>query len=63
MIAQSADSGQSKYNAKGAELTGGTYLAPNESVVWRGLGFSANGVYDCAFALNKKATEVNSSEQ
>ncbi len=43
MLAQSADSGQSQYNDKGAMLTGGTYLASNGSVVWKGLGFSANG--------------------
>lgn len=58
MLAQSVDSGQSGYNAKGAELTGGTYRGSNGSVVWKGLGFSANGPYDCAFALNQQATEV-----
>ena len=40
-------------------LTGGTYLAPNGSVVWKGLGFSANGPYDCAFALNGNGSEVS----
>ena len=59
VLAQSADSGQSAYNEKGAMLTGGTYLAPNGSVVWRGFGFSANGPYDCAFALNKNGSEVS----
>ena len=39
-------------------LTGGTYLASNGSVVWKGLGFSANGPYDCAFALTGNGTEV-----
>ncbi len=39
-------------------LTGGTYLAPNGSVVWRGFGFSANGPYDCAFALTGNGSEV-----
>ena len=41
-------------------LTGGTYLAPNGSVVWKGLGFSANGPYDCAFALTGNGSEVGS---
>ena len=58
VLAQSADSGQSQYNEKGAMLTGGTYLAPNGSVVWKGFGFSANGPYDCAFALNGNGSEV-----
>ena len=58
VLAQSADSGQSQYNEKGAMLTGGTYLAPNGSVVWRGFGFSANGPYDCAFALTGNGSEV-----
>lgn len=61
MLAQSIDSGQSEYNSKGAELTGGTYLAPNGTVVWSGFGFSANGPYDCAFALNKDGTEVSAN--
>ena len=39
-------------------LTGGTYLAPNGSVVWKGMGFSANGPYDCAFALIGNGSEV-----
>ena len=39
-------------------LTGGTYLIPNGSVLWKGLGFSANGPYDCAFALNGNGSEV-----
>ena len=39
-------------------LTGGTYLTPNGSVLWKGLGFSANGPYDCAFALNGNGSEV-----
>lgn len=39
-------------------LDGGTYLAPNGSVVWKGLGFSANGPYDCAFALSGNGSEV-----
>jgi len=56
VLAQSADSGQSEYNEKGAMLMGGTYIAPNGSVVWRGFGFSANGPYDCAFALDKNGT-------
>ena len=59
MLAQSVDSGQFKYNEKGAELTGGTYLEPNSSVVWRGLGFSANGPYDCAFALDRQEKDVS----
>jgi len=58
VLAQSADSGQLEYNEKGAMLMGGTYLAPNGSVVWRGFGFSANGPYDCAFALNMNGSEV-----
>ena len=58
MLAQSADSGQSQYNEKGAMLTGGTYLAPNGSVIWKGFGFSANGPYDCAFALSENGSEV-----
>lgn len=40
-------------------LTGGTYLAPNGTVIWKGLGFSANGPYDCAFALIGNGTEVS----
>lgn len=52
VLGQSADSGQPRYNEKGAMLTGGTFLAPNGSVVWKGFGFSANGPYDCAFALS-----------
>ena len=58
VLAQSADSGQAEYNEKGAMLTGATYLAPNGSVVWRGFGFSANGPYECAFALNNNGSEV-----
>ena len=58
VLAQSADSGQPQYNEKGAMLTGGTYLAPNGSVVWKGFGFSANGPYDCAFALSGNGSEV-----
>lgn len=58
VLAQSADSGQSQYNEKGAMLTGGTYLAPNGSVIWKGLGFSANGPYDSAFALIGNGSEV-----
>ena len=58
VLAQSADSGQSQYNEKGAMLTGGTYLAPNGSVVWKGFGFSANGPYDCAFALSGNGSQV-----
>ncbi|KAF6240047.1 hypothetical protein HO173_001657 [Letharia columbiana] len=59
VLAQSADSGQSPYNEKGAMLTGGTYLAPNGSVVWKGFGFSANGLYDCAFALSGNGSEAD----
>ena len=59
MLAQSADSGQSEYNSKEAELTGGTYLALNASVVWRGFEFRANGPYECAFALHKDGKEVS----
>ena len=33
VIAQSADSGQSEYNEKGALLYGGVYQAPNSSVI------------------------------
>ena len=51
MIAQSADSGQSRYNDKGALLYGTAYVAANGSVTWKGAGLSANGVYDAAFAL------------
>ena len=51
--------GQSQYNEKGAMLTGGTYLAPNGSVIWKGLGFSANGPYDCAFAWSGNRSEVS----
>ena len=51
--------GQSQYNEKGAMLTGGTYLAPNGTVIWKGLGFSANGPYDCAFALTGNGSEVS----
>jgi hypothetical protein len=58
VIAQSAESGQPKYNIKGAMLAGGTYLAPNGSVIWKGLGFSANSPYDTAFALNKDGSQV-----
>ena len=58
VLAQSTDSGQSEYNEKGAMLTGGTYLAPNGSVLWKGFGFSANGPYDCAFALRGNGSEV-----
>ena len=39
-------------------LTGGTYLAPNASVLWKGFGFSANGPYDCAFALSGNGSMV-----
>ena len=39
-------------------LTGGTYLAKNGSVVWKGFGFSANGPYDCAFTLSGNGSEV-----
>ena len=59
VIAQSADSGQSEYNEKGALLSGGVYQAPNSSIVWKGLGFSANGPYDTAFALGPKGLEAN----
>jgi hypothetical protein len=59
VIAQSADSGQSEYNEKGAMLSGGTYLAKNGSVTWKGLGYSANGPYDCAFALSANGTVVS----
>ena len=59
MLAQSADSGQTEYNAKGAMLMGGTYLAPNGSVIWKGFGFSANGGYNCAFALASNGTQVS----
>ena len=59
VIAQSADSGQNEYNEKGALLYGGVYQAPNSSVVWKGLGFSANGPYDCAFALGKDGKDVS----
>lgn len=59
VLAQSADSGQSQYNEKGAMLTGGTYLAPNGSVIWKGFGFSANGPYDCAFALTENGSEAD----
>ena len=58
VLGQSADSGQPRYNEKGAMLTGGTFLAPNGSVVWKGFGFSANGPYDCAFALSGNGSEV-----
>jgi len=58
VIAQSADSGQSQYNDKGALLYGGTYIAENGSVIWKGLGFSANGPYDAAFALEKSGARV-----
>ncbi|MCJ1226239.1 hypothetical protein MMC12_002889 [Toensbergia leucococca] len=58
VIAQSADSGQSQYNEKGALLYGGTYVAVNGSIVWKGLGFSANGPYDAAFALGKGGMEA-----
>ena len=37
----------------GALLEGGVYIAPNNSLIWKGLGFSANGPYDTAFALDK----------
>lgn len=59
MLAQSADSGQSEYETHGAMLTGGTYIATNGSVVWRGFGFSANGPYDCAFALSENGTAAD----
>jgi len=58
VIAQSADSGQSQYNDKGALLYGGTYIAENGSVIWKGLGFSANGPYDAAFALEESGARV-----
>lgn len=59
VLAQSIDSNQSQYNEKGAMLTGGTYLAPNGSVIWKGFGFSANGPYDCAFALSGSGSEAD----
>jgi hypothetical protein len=59
VIAQSADSGQNEYNEKGALLYGGAYQAPNSSIVWKGLGFSANGPYDAAFALGPKGLTAN----
>ena len=59
VIAQSADSGQYQYNRKGALLYGGVYLERNGSVIWRGLGMSANGVYDAAFALGAKGKVVS----
>lgn len=59
VIAQSADSGQSEYNEKGALLYGGVYQAPNSSIVWKGLGFSANGPYDAAFALGPKGLKAD----
>ena len=58
MIAQSADSGQSEYNSKGALLYGGAYIAANGSIIWKGLGFSANGPYDAAFALGREGKNV-----
>ena len=58
VIAQSADSGQSQYNAKGALLSGGAYIAGNGSVMWKGLGFSQNGPYDAAFALGTNGKQV-----
>ena len=59
VIAQSADSGQSEYNEKGALLYGGVYQGLNGSVIWKGLGFSANGPYDAAFALGPKGLEAD----
>lgn len=59
VIAQSADSGQSQYNIKGALLYGGAYAAANGSIIWKGLGFSQNGPYDCAFALGPKGKAVS----
>ncbi|KAK5111247.1 hypothetical protein LTR62_005275 [Meristemomyces frigidus] len=38
--------------AYGAVLTGSVYIAPNNSITWNGLGFSATGPYNCAFALS-----------
>lgn len=58
MVTQSADWGQSEYNIKGAMLAGGTYLALNGSMTWKGLGFSANSPYDTTFALNKDGSQV-----
>jgi hypothetical protein len=58
VIAQSADSGQSQYNDKGALLYGGTFIAENGSVIWKGLGFSANGPYEAAFALEENGAQV-----
>ncbi|KLO13608.1 hypothetical protein SCHPADRAFT_940268 [Schizopora paradoxa] len=59
-IAQSADSGQNGiFNEKGALLYGGVYFAPNGSVEWRGLGFSANGPFDAAFALSPDGKDAN----
>ena len=37
-------------------------MAVNGSIVWKGLGFSANGPYDAAFALGKGGMEVSTSE-
>ncbi|MCJ1320450.1 hypothetical protein MMC15_005789 [Xylographa vitiligo] len=59
VIAQSADSGQFEYNEKGALLYGGAYVAANGSIIWKGLGFSANGPYDAAFALGKEGKNAD----
>lgn len=59
VIAQSTDSGQIEYNEKGALLYGGVYQAPNNSIVWKGFGFSANGPYDTAFALGPKGLQAD----
>lgn len=58
VIAQSADSGQNEYNEKGALLFGGTFVAPNGTIICKGLGFSANGPYNAAFALAEDGATV-----
>ena len=56
VLAKSWDSGQSSFNTNGAILNGGVYKGTDGSIIWKGLGFSQNGPYDCAFTLATNGT-------
>ncbi|KAJ9615428.1 hypothetical protein H2200_001503 [Cladophialophora chaetospira] len=58
ILAQTAY-GAPPYTTVGAVLTGGTYTHPNNSIIWRGFGFSATGPYNCAFALSTNGSNAN----
>ena len=40
-------------------LMGGTYIATNGSIIWKGLGFSQNGPYEAAFALSRDGMQAD----